>query len=57
MNITHILPMERNDMIGIMKIIGWPKRSQFHKSGEETTLGNVNYVKEVCLWLSYAILS
>ena len=47
MKTTHILPMEDNDMLEVMQIIGWDKRFQFDKSGEEVTLGTV---KEVYVW-------
>jgi len=30
----HVLPMERNNMLEVMQIIGWDKRYQFEKNGE-----------------------
>ena len=48
MKTTHILPMQGNYMLEVMKIIGWAKTSQFDKSGEEVTLGTRINVKEVC---------
>jgi len=35
-------------MLEVMQIIGWAKRSQFEKNGEEVTLGTRINVKEVC---------
>ena len=36
---THIPSMDTNDILNVMQIIGWAKRSQFNKSGEKVTLG------------------
>jgi len=56
MKTTHVLPMEGNYMLEVMQIIGWVKKSQFDKIGEEVTLGTVTNVKEVCVWLGYTYL-
>jgi len=44
----NVLPMEENDILEVMQIIGWSMRSQFDKSGEEVTLDSVTNVMEVC---------
>ena len=56
MKTTHVLPMEENYMLEVMQIIGWAKRYEFDKSGEDVTLGNVTNVKEVCVWMCYSYL-
>jgi len=56
MKTMRVLPMERNDMVEVMQIIGWAKRSQFEKSGEKVALGIVTNVKKIFAWLCYSYL-